>query len=143
MADLQQRASREPEDAGDGILNVSRRHFLRGAGGLALGIYFAPLLGRFGDPQAAAAKAFEPNAFVRIAPDGTVTVIVVTANHYFLDAAGGFFVLGVGYVTARIFTRAGRGPATSPVVGPDTAPELRRRAGSPDGSAPGTPSRTR
>ncbi|MCL6693305.1 xanthine dehydrogenase family protein molybdopterin-binding subunit [Pseudomonas sp. R3.Fl] len=75
MADLQQRASREPEDAGDGILNVSRRHFLRGAGGLALGIYFAPLLGRFGDPQAAAAKAFEPNAFVRIAPDGTVTVI--------------------------------------------------------------------
>jgi hypothetical protein len=78
-----------------------------------------------------------------IYPICTVTVIVVTANHYFLDAAGGFFVLGVGYVTARIFTRAGRGPATSPVVGPDTAPELSRRAGSPDGSAPGTPSRTR
>jgi len=46
-------------------------------------------------------------------PVCTVTVIVVTANHYFLDAAGGFFVLGVGYVLARIFTRAGRGPAIS------------------------------
>jgi hypothetical protein len=43
-----------------------------------------------------------------IYPAITVTVIVVTANHYFLDAVGGFFVLGVGYVTARIFTRAGR-----------------------------------
>ena len=31
-------------------------------------------------------------------PVTTVTVIVVTANHYFLDAVGGFFVLGVGYV---------------------------------------------
>jgi hypothetical protein len=46
-----------------------------------------------------------------IYPVTTVTVIVVTANHYFLDAVGGFFVLGVGYVAARIFTRAGRGPA--------------------------------
>jgi PAP2 superfamily len=46
-----------------------------------------------------------------IYPVTTVTVIVVTANHYFLDAAGGFFVLGCGYVLARIFTRAGRGPA--------------------------------
>ena len=42
-------------------------------------------------------------------PVTTVTAIVVTANHYFLDAVGGFFVLGVGYVLARIFTRAGRG----------------------------------
>ena len=40
----------------------------------------------------------------------TVTVIVVTANHYFLDAVGGFLVLGIGYVPARTFTRAGRGP---------------------------------
>jgi PAP2 superfamily len=46
-----------------------------------------------------------------IYPITTVTVIVVTANHYFLDAVGGFFVFGVGYVAARIFTRAGRGPA--------------------------------
>ena len=33
-----------------------------------------------------------------IYPITTVTVIVVTANHYFLDAVGGFFVFGVGYV---------------------------------------------
>jgi len=38
----------EADESAVGILNVSRRHFLRGAGGLALGIYFAPLLGRFG-----------------------------------------------------------------------------------------------
>jgi PAP2 superfamily len=49
-----------------------------------------------------------------IYPAMTVTVIVVTANHYFLDAVGGFFVFTVGYVLARVFTRAGRGPAVSP-----------------------------
>jgi len=41
----------------------------------------------------------------------TVTVIVITANHYFLDAVGGFLVFGIGYALARVFTRAGRGPA--------------------------------
>jgi hypothetical protein len=46
-----------------------------------------------------------------IYPVTTVTVIVVTANHYFLDAVGGFLVFGVGYLLARTFTRAGRGPA--------------------------------
>jgi hypothetical protein len=55
---------------------------------------------------------------------------VVTANHYFLDAAGGFFVFGVGYVAARIFTRAGRGPAVVDVSRPtdsrsDLEPESR------------------
>jgi hypothetical protein len=39
----------------------------------------------------------------------TVTVIVLTGNHYFLDAVGGFAVLGIGYLLARRFTRAGRG----------------------------------
>ncbi len=38
----------------------------------------------------------------------TVIVIVITANHYFLDAVGGFFILGVGYVAARLLTHAGR-----------------------------------
>jgi len=47
-------------------------------------------------------------------PITTVTVIVVTANHYLLDAVGGFFVLGVGYLLAWVFTRAGRGPAVVP-----------------------------
>jgi hypothetical protein len=38
----------------------------------------------------------------------TVVVIVLTANHYFLDAVGGFMILGVGYTVARLTTRAGR-----------------------------------
>jgi hypothetical protein len=55
-------------------------------------------------------------------PVTTVTVIVVTANHYFLDAAGGFLVFGVGYAAARIFTRAGRGPDVTPAPAPSAAP---------------------
>ncbi len=39
----------------------------------------------------------------------TVSAIVLTGNHYVLDAVGGFAVLGVGYLLARTFTRAGRG----------------------------------
>jgi hypothetical protein len=42
-------------------------------------------------------------------PVGTVTVIVITGNHYFLDAVGGFAALGIGWVVANRFTRAGRG----------------------------------
>ena len=57
-------------------------------------------------------------ALAAIYPVTTVTVIVVTANHYLLDAVGGFFVFGVGYVAARIFTRAGRGPVLEPVSRP-------------------------
>jgi PAP2 superfamily len=38
----------------------------------------------------------------------TVSVIVVTANHYFLDAVGGFATLGIGYLVAKRMTRAGR-----------------------------------
>ena len=41
-------------------------------------------------------------------PVGTVTSITLTANHYLLDAVGGFIVLGAGYLIARLFTRAGR-----------------------------------
>jgi PAP2 superfamily len=57
-----------------------------------------------------------------IYPVMTVTVIVVTANHYFLDAVGGFFVFGVGYVLARIFTHAGRGPVLAPARAPAHGP---------------------
>jgi hypothetical protein len=39
----------------------------------------------------------------------TVVVIVLTANHYFLDAVGGYAILGVGYVIAQLTTHAGRG----------------------------------
>jgi hypothetical protein len=47
-------------------------------------------------------------------PVMTVTVIVITANHYLLDAIGGFAIFGIGYVVARLVTRAGRGPAVAP-----------------------------
>ncbi len=39
----------------------------------------------------------------------TLTVIIVTANHYFLDAVGGLVILGAGWALAGRFTRAGRG----------------------------------
>jgi hypothetical protein len=64
-------------------------------------------------------------ALAVVYPVLTVTAIVVTANHYILDAVAGFAVLGVGYVTARIFTRAGRGAVVvpaEPVTGPMRAP---------------------
>ncbi|MFN8034479.1 MAG: phosphatase PAP2 family protein [Acidimicrobiia bacterium] len=38
----------------------------------------------------------------------TVTAIVLTANHYLLDAVGGFAVFGIGYLFSWQFTRAGR-----------------------------------
>lgn len=62
-----------PDSATRGILNVSRRSLLKGAGGLALGIFFAPLLR--GMDALAAGGPLEPNAFVRIDLDGTVTVL--------------------------------------------------------------------
>ncbi len=43
-------------------------------------------------------------------PVGTVTAIVLTGNHYFLDAVGGFAVFGIGYALARPLTHAGQGP---------------------------------
>jgi hypothetical protein len=49
-------------------------------------------------------------------PVCTVTAIVLTGNHYFLDAVGGFIVLGVGYLLARAFTRAGRSRVARPIT---------------------------
>jgi hypothetical protein len=63
-------------------------------------------------------------ALAAIYPVTTVTVIVVTANHYLLDAVGGFFVFGVGYLLARIFTRAGRGPVLAPARAPAHGPAV-------------------
>jgi hypothetical protein len=48
--------------------------------------------------------------FAALYPVLTVAVIVVTGNHYLLDAVGGFAVLGVGYWLATLVTRAGRIP---------------------------------
>jgi hypothetical protein len=52
-------------------------------------------------------------------PVATVTAIVLTANHYIIDAFAGFAVLGLGFVIAHIFTRAGR---RDPQVPSDQAP---------------------
>jgi hypothetical protein len=60
-------------------------------------------------------------------PVGTVTAIVLTANHYFLDVVGGFAVLAIGFVVARILTRAGRGAARagpSPPAEPEREPDV-------------------
>jgi hypothetical protein len=35
---------------------------------------------------------------------------VITANHYFLDAVGGWIILAAGWFIAKRVTRAGRGP---------------------------------
>lgn len=44
----------------------------------------------------------------------TVVAIVLTGNHYFFDAVGGFAVLLVGFLVSRRCTRAGRGARPSP-----------------------------
>lgn len=41
-------------------------------------------------------------------PVVTILVVVITANHYLLDAVGGAFIFLVGYLIARVVTRAGR-----------------------------------
>jgi isoquinoline 1-oxidoreductase subunit beta len=60
------------EGAESRVVNVSRRLFLQGAGGLALGVYLAPV---WGENASAAPVDFAPNAFLRIGFDDTVTVI--------------------------------------------------------------------
>ncbi len=63
------------------IVNLSRRDFLKAGAGLTLGIAMPDALAQMAGPgqgggSAAAAGTFEPNAFVRIGTDNTVTVIV-------------------------------------------------------------------
>ncbi|HMK10928.1 MAG TPA: phosphatase PAP2 family protein [Acidimicrobiales bacterium] len=43
-------------------------------------------------------------ALLILYPFATVYCIVVTANHYFLDAVGGFITLGLGFCAAKAFT---------------------------------------
>ncbi|MBB3232555.1 xanthine dehydrogenase family protein molybdopterin-binding subunit [Halomonas stenophila] len=58
------------------LVHVSRRGFMKGTAGLALGLYMAPLLGRGGRALAADENGeFAPNAFLRVTPDGEVVVI--------------------------------------------------------------------
>jgi isoquinoline 1-oxidoreductase beta subunit len=56
------------------IENESRRRFLNGAAGLTLAIYL-PVASAAAAAKAPAAAAFEPNAFLRIGEDNTLTVI--------------------------------------------------------------------
>jgi hypothetical protein len=42
-------------------------------------------------------------------PFVTLIVIVITANHYVIDAVGGLLILAVGWVVGNAITRAGRG----------------------------------
>lgn len=46
-------------------------------------------------------------------PIATVYVVVITANHYLLDAVGGFTLFGLAYLIARAATRAGRRAPTT------------------------------
>ncbi|MFC3284011.1 molybdopterin cofactor-binding domain-containing protein, partial [Litchfieldella rifensis] len=66
-----------PEQEAVGVVNISRRRFLQGSAGLVLGLYLAPLTlnGSRAEAQEGAEADFEPNAFVRIATDGTVIVL--------------------------------------------------------------------
>jgi PAP2 superfamily len=59
-------------------------------------------------------------------PVMTVIAIVLTGNHFVLDAAGGFAIFGLGYVIARSVTRAGRSgaPAGATAPRPSRAPGI-------------------
>jgi hypothetical protein len=52
-------------------------------------------------------------------PVVTLAAIVITGNHYVLDAVGGYAALGLGYLIARLATRAGR---RAPAADDDLAP---------------------
>jgi hypothetical protein len=49
-------------------------------------------------------------------PAATIYVVVITGNHYLLDAVGGLAIFVAGYGVARLVTRAGRRPT------PETRP---------------------
>jgi isoquinoline 1-oxidoreductase beta subunit len=56
-------------------LQLSRRALLQGAGALIIGVCL-PARGALGQARGAAAMPFAPNAFVRVAADDTVTVLI-------------------------------------------------------------------
>ena len=64
-------------DSGTPLINVSRRGFLQGGGGLALGLCLGQVACSSDKPAAVASAIapFEPNAFIRIGADNAVTVI--------------------------------------------------------------------
>ena len=52
-----------------------------------------------------AARQWWTKALIALYPIATLFAIVVTGNHFFLDAAGGAAVLALGYVAGRATTR--------------------------------------
>ena len=54
-------------------------------------------------------KSWWSKTLVILYPIVTVYVVVITANHYVLDAVAGFALFTFAYFVARAFTRAGRG----------------------------------
>ena len=55
-------------------------------------------------------KTWWAKALAVLYPVTTIYVVVITGNHYFLDAVGGLLIMVVGYGGARLITRSGRGP---------------------------------
>jgi hypothetical protein len=47
-------------------------------------------------------------------PIVTIIVVIITANHYWLDAVGGAVIFILGYAIARVVARAGRGAPIAP-----------------------------
>ena len=90
------------------IENASRRSFLQGAAGLTLGFCLpataaAPVAAPVAGQAASPSPAFAPNAFLRIAPDNTVTVI---SKH--LEMGQGTYT---GLATIRLADGTHRGSA--------------------------------
>lgn len=59
-------------------------------------------------------KAWWSKTLVILYPIMTVYVVVITANHYVLDAVAGFALFTFAYYAARAITRAGRGTPVTP-----------------------------
>jgi hypothetical protein len=64
-------------------------------------------------------------ALVLAYPVATLFAIVVTANHFWLDAAGGVVVLGLGYLLGAAWDRRGprRRTSTAPPAAPSERPD--------------------
>src|SRR4051812_33259758 len=74
MRSLFRKSERRGANTVPGLRNVSRRRFLQASGGLILAVGFRPTLAQ--EDTLYLHRGFSPNAFVRIASDNTVTVIV-------------------------------------------------------------------
>ncbi|MEI8336971.1 MAG: phosphatase PAP2 family protein [Actinomycetes bacterium] len=61
-------------------------------------------------------KSTWAKALAALYPVCTVSVIIITGNHYLLDAVAGFTILGIGYLIARGITKAGRRAPLEPMT---------------------------